>query len=262
MTAGIWTERFRVRSYEITPRGTASVLALADYLQEAAGHHAAELGVSMQDLLDDGRAWVLARLRLKIDRLPKWEDDVVVETWPSGLDRLYATREFVLHAGSDEGNVMARGTSAWLVIDTDRRRPLRPPAMLHSLDPPDRPPALAHDVSRDLPPPERADAASTFTVRYHDLDVNRHVNNVRYLEWALETLPADVLDARRCQSLQLQFSAETTLGDTVRATAQIEDAPDGNTESDALRVRHRLTHAESDRVLATATTQWAAPGEA
>ena len=262
MTAGIWTERFRVRSYEITPRGTASVLALADYLQEAAGHHAAELGVSMQDLLDDGRAWVLARLRLDIDRLPKWEDDVVVETWPSGLDRLYATREFVLHDGSDEGGVLARGTSAWLVIDTDRRRPLRPPAMLRSLETPDRPPALAHDVSRDLPAPERTDAASTFTVRYHDLDVNRHVNNVRYLEWALETLPPEVLDARRCLSLQLQFSAETTLGDTVRATAQIGNDPEGGPEGESLQVRHRLTHAGDDRVLATAATQWAPDGKA
>jgi medium-chain acyl-[acyl-carrier-protein] hydrolase len=56
VTTGTWTEEVRIPSYHVTPRGTASVLALADYFQEAAGHHAAEFGVSMQDLIAEGRA--------------------------------------------------------------------------------------------------------------------------------------------------------------------------------------------------------------
>jgi acyl-ACP thioesterase len=247
-SANIWTESFTVRSYEITPHGTASVLALCDYLQEAAGHHARALGVSMQDLLDDGRAWVLAHLRLDVDRLPEWDEEVVVETWPSGLDGLYATREFVLHAEADDA-ILARGTSAWLVIDTERRRPLRPPRALYAIDTPDRPAPLPHDRA-DLPAPEEAPYAREFPVRYHDLDLNRHVNNVRYLEWALETLPAEVHDARRCTGVALQFQAETTLGDTVRATADPEDT------TDPLRVRHRLERAETAETLALAATTW------
>jgi acyl-ACP thioesterase len=267
-------------------------LVVADYLQEAAGHHAAELGVSMQALLEEGRAWVLAHLRLDVDRLPRWEEDVVVETWPSGLDRLYATREFILYAGGREEGAgketeasreeIARGTSAWLVIDAERRRPLRPPQMLRSLETPDRPPALDADPrpsrSVGLPPhssgdapaeaepvdsdadllaawSERAGGDRTFTVRYHDLDLNRHVNNVRYLEWALETLPSSVLDDRRCTSLSLQFQSEATLGDPVRSLAVLtggEKAADGR-----LTAHHHLAHAETAAPLATATTVWA-----
>ena len=250
-TAGIWTESFRVRSYEVTPHGTASVLALCDYLQDAAGHHADALDVSMQDLLDAGRAWVLARLRLEVERLPDWEETVALATWPSGLHGLYATREFVLHAGDTNGPVLARATSAWLVIDTERRRPLRPPRELYAIETPDRDAPLAPNPD-DLPAPERADHERTFSVRYHELDLNRHVNNVRYAEWALETLPADVHDAHRCTGLALQFRAEATAGDTVRATAETVEA------GEALRVRHRLRHAESGRTLAVAATTWAA----
>ena len=257
MTAGVWTERFPVRSYEVTPRGTASVLALSDYLQEAAGHHAAELGVSMQDLLEDGQAWVLAHLRLELDRLPTWGDTVVVRTWPSGLERLFATREFLLAVENADGTdtAMARGTSAWLTIDTERRRPLRPLPTLRTLETPDREPALQHDFEGDLPAPKRTDAEATFSVRYHDLDVNRHVNNVRYLEWAVETLPGTFLEAHRCADLSLQFEAETTLGDEVRSIAQIDDAGGDN-----VRVRHQLVHAAEDRALARAVTTWSPDG--
>lgn len=249
MTAGIWTDEVRVRSYDVTPHGTASVLALADYFQEAAGRHADELGVSMQDLLAEDRAWVLARFRLEIDRPPRWNDVITIETWPSGLERLFATREVVFR--DEKGRSLARGTSAWIVIDTERRRPARPPSILHNIDPPDRPPPL--DAGRDdVPAPDRVDRTRDFTVRYHDLDLNRHVNNVRYLEWALETLPAGVLDEQSCRALALKFEAEATLGDRVRATAELHHG------TEALRVRHRLAQAETDRTLALATTTWSA----
>lgn len=247
MTATPWTEQHRIRASDVTPGGTASVLALATLFQEVAGRHADALGVSMQDLLADGHAWVLARLRMEIERLPQWEDEIVIETWPSGLNGLYATREFVF-LGADEA-VFARGTSAWLVIDVERRRPLRPPSVLYDIELPEKPAPLG-ETTEELSGPSRVDRARTFSVRFHDLDLNRHVNNVRYLEWALETLPPEVLAGRRCVGLALDFEAETTLGDPVRATAELDQA-DG-----VLRVRHRLAHAETDRTLAFAATRW------
>lgn len=246
MPAGTWTESFTVRPHEITPHGTASVPTLCRYLQEAAGHHAEALGVSIQQLQTEDRAWVLAHLRLTINRLPEWEESITVETWPSGLDRLYATREFVLRV--DETPV-ARATSAWLVFDTERRRPTRPPERLHTIELPDRPPVLSHDWA-DLPAPKRTDYERAFDVRYHDLDVNRHVNNVRVLEWALETLPAEHLDTHRCADVALQFKGETVLGDSVRAVAQMDK------DDETLRVRHALHHTEDDRTLAVARSRW------
>lgn len=247
MTSGVWTEEVRVPSYDVTPRGTASVLAMADYFQEAAGRHAAELGVSMQDLLESGQAWVLADLRLEIERLPQWEERITVETWPSGLDGLFATREVVVWG--EAGDACCRGTSAWLVIDTERRQPRRPPARLYDIEPPDRPSPLPSD-REDLPVPERADGEGLFAVRYHDLDLNRHVNNVRYLEWALETLSADVLDDHRCVAVALQFEAEATLGDRIRARAEVRETAGG------LEVRHELVQADAGRTLAVAQTRW------
>jgi len=211
----------------------------------------------MQTLLDEGKAWVLAHLHLQLERLPRWTDSIEIETWPSGLDRLFARREFVFR--DDTGAALAQGTSAWLVIDVERRRPLRPPSALYDIETPDWPRPVDVDLD-DLPAPDRVDRTRDFTVRYHDLDLNRHVNNVRYLEWALETLPAAVLDDRRCLALALQFEAEATLADPIRATAELRDPIRATAElredGGTLRARHRLAHAETDETLARAATTW------
>ncbi len=246
MTAGIWTETIPVRSSDLTPHGPASVPALCVYLQEAAGHHADDLGVSLGRLQEEDQAWVLSHLHLALDRPPVRDETVTIETWPSGLEGLYATREFVLSTGTEIG----RATSRWFVIDTERRRPVRPPRSLYDLETPDRPLPLPHEFD-DLPAPNRVDHAASWTARYHDLDLNRHVNSVRYLEWALGTLPDDFFDTHQCTGVALQFRAEATLGTPVRATAQIEAS--GNKQV----ARHALNHAESNDLLAVARTMWA-----
>lgn len=247
MDAGVWTESLPVRTSDLTPYGTASVPALCVYLQEAAGHHADALGVSMRRLQDENRAWVLSHLHLELDRPPLRDETVTIETWPSGLEALYATREFVL---TTNGTDVGRATSRWFVIDTERRRPVRPPRSLYDLETPDRPSVvLPHDFA-DLPEPDRVDHEASRTARYHDLDLNRHVNSVRYLEWALGTLPNALLDAHQCTSVTLQFRAEATLGTPIRATAQTEGSDDGRT------ARHALYHADTDDLLAAARTTW------
>jgi len=246
MAVDIWTEDIPVRSSDLTPHGTASVPALCVYLQEAAGHHADALEVSMRRLQDEDRAWVLSHLHLDLHRPPEGDETVTIETWPSGLEGLYATREFVLSTDAAE---IGRATSRWFVIDTERRRPVRPPRSLYDLETPDRPRPLPHEFD-DLPEPDRIDHEASWRARYHDLDLNRHVNSVRYLEWALGTLPDDLLDTYQCTGVSLQFRAEATLGTPVRATAQIDE------NSDERVARHALHHIETDDLLAAARTWW------
>lgn len=189
---------------------------------------------------------MLAHLRVEIEQYPKRREEVVAETWPSGLESLYATREFVLRSNDTH---LASATSAWLVFDIEARRPSRPPQRVYTIDPPDRPNALPHNWD-DLPKPDREDHERQFEVRYHDLDVNGHANNLRILEWALETLPPDHLKNHRCTKLSLQFKAEATLTDRVQAIAQVEGNDAG------IRVGHALEHADDERILALATTEW------
>ena len=77
--------------------------------------------------------WVLSRLLLHVDEYPKFDRNIVVETWTKGLNRLFALRDFCIY--DQDKNVLALATTAWLALDKTTGRPARPEYMkqFHSL---------------------------------------------------------------------------------------------------------------------------------
>ena len=248
--AGIWAENFRVRSYETDPTGQASVPSICNYLQEVAGNHAFHLGVSVEQLQDQRLTWVLTRLRVNVDEYPRWRDEVKVETWPSGIDGLFATRDFLVLDSA--GRRIARATSGWMMIDLERRRPIRMPEVVTSLETPDRERAVADAFARLPAPPSSATDAGPVGVLYDDLDVNGHVNNVRYVEWALQSMPEDLLEVYDLRQLEILFVAEARLGDSVRVrTGAVEGADYAGRE-----FAHLILHGDGQKELARVRTRW------
>ncbi|GIV61675.1 MAG: acyl-ACP thioesterase [Rhodothermaceae bacterium] len=246
-TDTLWHETFRVRSYEVEPNGRASIQSLCRYFEEVASNHARALGFSMEQLAEHNLTWVLNRLRVEIDDFPRWRDTVRVTTWPSGHDGLYARREYLLH--DEDGSERARATSGWVMIDLARRRPTRLPAFIQEMHFPRQDRAVDDDFRRLRPPTGRFDRHRTFHVRYSDLDLNGHVNNVHYVEWAVETLEPAFLASHRMTSLEVDFRAETYYDARVRA----ETAPDDSTE---VGFWHRLLREPDGAVVAVARTRW------
>lgn len=244
----VWHDVFRVRSYEIDPAGLLTLPTLCNYFQETAGNHATAYDLATDHLLAGGIAWVLARLQVEVDRYPAWREDITVETWPSALDGLYAQRDFT--ATDADGQILARATSQWFVMDVARRRPIRLPPAVAEIERPDRPHALEPDRA-PLASLEVAECERLFSVRRHDLDLNQHVNNVRYVEWALEAVPDAVRDAHRPCRLDVHFRAESVFGETIRsACAALPPSDDG------LVLSHEVTRQGDERLLARARSVW------
>ena len=248
----VWTQPFHVRAYEVGPGDVASPLAIVDYFQEAAGEHAAALGIETFKTAGGVAVWALSRIAMEIDRLPRWRDPVTVETWPSGREGLRATRDLVLRGASGEALVRAR--TVWFVLDLARRRPVRLPPAVHAIQPPKRPAVLALGA-----PPEAPDAPQSsraFTVGQADVDRNGHANHARFAAWALEAAPGAPPFAG-LRALDLAFRAEAVLGDRVVSEASRGPAPEAlGAASGGAVVRHAILHAETRRPLALARTRW------
>jgi acyl-ACP thioesterase len=214
-----WTQTFEVRSYETDPENRLSIPGLCNYCQEAAGVHAQETGISIHDLGRDNLTWVLGRLELQVAHLPGWREEVRVTTWPSRMRSFFVVRDFLVE--SEEHGVLARATSTWFVIDLSRRRAVRVPQVVRDLPRPERERAMEESWAR-LPRPERIDLSRRFDIRRSDLDVNVHVNHVKYLEWALETFDLDFFSSWRLASLEIDFLAELNFGDAVLTEAELQ----------------------------------------
>lgn len=243
-----WTQTFEVRSYETDPGGGLSIPSLCNYFQEAAGVHSRMTGVSIDDLGRDNLTWVLGRLELEVERPPDWRQEVRVTTWPARMRSFFVVRDFLVE--SEEHGVLARATSTWFVIDLSKRRAVRVPPLVRDLPRPDRERAKEESWAR-LPQPRRVDLSRRFGIRRSDLDVNIHVNHVKYLEWALETLELDFFAAWRLQSLEIDFLAELRFGDSVLTEAEVR------LESEAAEVLFSVSREEGGVEAARISSRWA-----
>ncbi len=238
--------RFTVRASEAGPRGVIRLASFLDYFQEAAGEHAALLGVSVIELLKHNLTWVLSRYHIKIDRYPVWGEMVRLRTWPSTRRHLFALREF--EAIDAAGTTIARATSSWMVIDTVTKKPVRLADHLGEF-PQDPVRALADDFSA-LPTPSGTDFERTFFVRRGDLDWNRHANHVVYIEWAAEAAPPDIVSGSRPAEIEVDYRGEARFGDIV--SSKVQAAP----TSASPAFIHQIIRKKDGLELARLRTAW------
>jgi acyl-ACP thioesterase len=236
---------FEVHSFDADAFGLLAPAALAGYLQEAAGRSADSLGFGVLDLFRRGATWVLARERLVLDQPIRLGEVLEVETWPAGLDRLAALRDFVLRR---DGLEIGRALTTWFAIDLASRRPRRPaellPAALHA-----QPPHVLPAAEPPLPALQAAEVERRFQVRFADIDLNEHVTNSSYVAWALEAIDEPTWRERRVAAFDVQFLAECRRDAYVRSRSAAQ--PDG------ARL-HELVREADGKALARVRTSWVA----
>ncbi|HER07881.1 MAG TPA: hypothetical protein ENO20_03130 [Bacteroides sp.] len=206
-------QRFTVSSYDLNPGGQARLTSLAGFFQEIAYHHAGRLGMGYHDLKMDRTFWVLSRMKIRILRYPFWDEEIRVETWPCGLDRLFAMRDFRIVSGHTQ--VTGLASTAWLIVDGKTRRPVRPPVRLAQYsEGQDKPFA---ETLRKIPLPEKMSGMELRRVVYSDLDVVGHVNNVKYMEWCIDTAGDSALK-KGIGTFEINFMHESHFGDEIAIT--------------------------------------------
>jgi len=241
-----WRENFTIRSFEIDPFLRVTPLTICNYLQEAASNQARSLGCAVDQIVPRGLTWVISRIHLRMERYPRWREQITIETWPSAVQGRFALRDFVLSDGN--GERLGVATSSWLVIDIEKRRPVVMPEIMALL--PAQEIRALDDPFPKLPEPESPDFAKEYSVRLSDLDPNMHVNNVKYVEWGLETIPTRFWRRSRLADIEISFKAESLYGDEVLSVSDRVEVG----ESDIFR--HSVRRVADEAELARMRTTW------
>jgi medium-chain acyl-[acyl-carrier-protein] hydrolase len=241
-----YEESFQVRTYESDHRGLVRPVAILNYLQEVAGAHAEQLGFSVNNLLARGITWVMSRSHVRFLRDPGVGEKLRVRTWPSGRRGLHAMREFEVF--DDSSQMVAVGTSSWVIVDIESKRPVRIEKVIPTYPPTAR--RALDDGFAALPVLTGADHELPFRVRLGDLDINQHVNNVVYAGWALEALPEQWQQCHRPAAIEIAYRSEAFSGDRVVSRAQ------AFTAGDASGFLHQLVSEADGRELTRLRTLW------
>lgn len=213
------SEEFVTRYHEMGRDRLLRVQCICNYMEEAAGRHAELLGVGIDRLNAQNLAWVLVKMRLALERRPGPEEPVRIDTWPVAIERLQFRRDFIMYGKN--GERLGTAVTQWVVMDLESRKLERFPGYIQEMEPEN--PPLAQESGDIRIPAAGGDALAgpVFPVRMADIDQNGHVNNGRYVDFALEA--ADAAGASgSLRRLDLIFRAEGRRGDVIGS----KSAPD------------------------------------
>jgi acyl-ACP thioesterase len=237
-------EAFEVHTYEVDAFGTLAAAALSGFLQEAAGHHAGALGVGLESLMARGLTWVLVRQRIENPVPIVLGDRLEIETWPAGIDRHAALRDFVVRRA--DGREVARATTQWFVLDLGKRRPVRPADVLDPRFPREQSPRTVA-LAAKLPALREWEFQKRFHVRYGDIDLNMHVTNTSYVTWAHEVVPREVWREARLAAVEVHYLAEVLYGSAI--LSRLVRTGEGT-------FAHAIVREEDGKELARLSTVW------
>jgi acyl-ACP thioesterase len=181
----VFEQALRPGLADAAPSGRVRLDSLARWVQEIAF-----ADVEDADVLHES-VWVVRRMRLRVERFPRWGDHVHGRTFCSGYGRLWAERRVDFE--SENGRVQIAGI--WVHLNPDTRLPTPLP---DSFDDVYAESALGRKVKARLrhPNPAGNEAASPWFFRRTDADIADHVNNAAYWEPVEETLgDPDAFDA-------------------------------------------------------------------
>jgi len=213
----IRTDEYIIHSYEVDCERRLRLAVLNRYMQESAWQHAEMLGAGYASLLSKNFAWVLTRTVISIEELPIWGNSLILSTWPSGLDHLFAYRDF-LFLNTDNQEI-GRATTSWCVIDLETRRP-QPVAEIFPFQLPQDKGLLFAERPPKVESLTGVDYVWRTRVGYQDIDTNEHVNNGRYIDWIYETFPLEFLKTHRPQRLEINYLAEAFYNHEIIVTTQ------------------------------------------
>ena len=188
-------------------------------LQEAAALASDSVGYGLKDVATKRVAWMITGWRLQFLERPKWPCSITVHTWPRTLDGFFSDRDFEVFC---QGRLIARATSRWLLVNVDSGHTTRiTPEVTAAYD-------LNNRNVFDTPiittgrPCSAATEVFTHVIGRRDIDTNHHVNNLHYLDYALECLPEDVWE-NLPDTVEILYRKQLCLGTAIHCFYSRQD---------------------------------------
>ncbi|ONK76624.1 uncharacterized protein A4U43_C03F30270 [Asparagus officinalis] len=255
----VYRQSFSIRSYEIGADKTASIETLMNHLQETALNHVMCAGLmeggfgSTPEMSKRNLIWVVTKMQVLVDRYPSWGDVIEVDTWVSSSGKNGMRRDWHVR-DRRTGQTIMRATSNWVMMNKQTRKLSKFPEEVRAEIGPyfiEQDPVINED-NRKIPKlnDDTADHVRRgLTPRWSDLDVNQHVNNVKYIGWILESAPMSIVENHELASMTLEYRRECGRDSVLQSLSAVSAA------ETSVECQH-LLRLESGSEIVKGRTEW------
>ncbi|MEG1402921.1 acyl-ACP thioesterase domain-containing protein [Bacteroides sp.] len=207
------TYRFVAEPFHVDFTGHLTMGVLGNHLLNCAGFHATDRGFGIATLNEENYTWVLSRLAIELDEMPYQYEDFSIQTWVENVYRLFTDRNFAIL--DKDGKKIGYARSVWAMINLNTRKPADLLA-LHGGGIVD----YIADEPCPIDKPSRIkvttqEVAATLTAKYSDIDINGHVNSIRYIEHILDLFPIELYQSKQIRRFEMAYVAESYYGDVL-----------------------------------------------
>lgn len=203
--------------YECDKKGRVILSRLMSMLLSLSFHQADSFNVGTDLLMKLNLGWVITEYEITINKLPKENDEVILETKATCKNRYFAYRQFFVKKDND---ILIQINAVCVVIDKDKRHIVSIPDEIvngYNFNDVKEIPKLKRPISlKSLD--KKVDYCKDYMVRYFDIDTNNHVNNVNYFDWIMDVLPSDFLDNFSVSKMIIKFENEVTYGQKIKSS--------------------------------------------
>ena len=209
----VGTYKFVAEPFHCDFTGKLTMSVLGNHLLNCAGFHAADRGFGIATLNENHYTWVLSRLAIELEEMPCEYESFSIQTWVENVYRLLTDRNFAIL--DHEGNAVGYARSVWAMISMETRKPADL-LTLHGGSITD----YVCDKDCPISKPGRIKVTEKtplveYRTKYSDIDINGHVNSIKYIEHILDLFPIEVFKEKRVKRFEMAYVAESYYGDTL-----------------------------------------------
>ena len=199
-----------------------TMAALGDILLTTAGMNADDNGFGLRVLHETESAWVLSRMAIEMKRFPDQYETIEVETWVEEVGRATTIRNFCIR--DEKKDIVGNACSVWVLFDmkTRRAKDLQTLEGIHEF--------ATGEVSLIEKPIRLGSVEGEdydgFKVKYSDIDINGHVNSIRYIQWISDCFSLDCYRKCSVKRFEINYIHEMLFDDFVDIVGQQLDPGD------------------------------------
>ncbi|KAL9262696.1 Palmitoyl-acyl carrier protein thioesterase, chloroplastic-like protein [Drosera capensis] len=122
----------------------------------------------------------------------------------------------------------------------------------------DKPPVIDED-GRKLPKLDDNTAEyirKGLTPRWSDVDVNKHVNNIKYVGWILESTLSSILETHELYGMTLEYRRECGRDDVLQSLGSVAGASVGGLSNSGNVECHHMLRLEDGSEVVRARMEW------
>lgn len=207
----VYENSIRITSYHVDCDEVLSLPMLFCLCQDTALNHVTDLDIGWRFLSARNLFWALSKMHVRINRLPRWNEEILIRTWGRPHDVYTQPRDFEILDAKGERIILV--TSIWIILDAEEGK-FQPLAQFDDKLFERDSAVMTERAPKVRMMPFEKEKAHFSQVLFSDLDRNHHVNNTKYLQWLFDSPDFANRKVTDLQTVSVNFIAQARLGET------------------------------------------------